>query len=211
MIQQNPILIAGPPRSGTTMIAGLLNHQGVWIGQGRTTHYPGTNPEFVSENQEIKNILKSQAQQVGYKNWSTPLPTECTGSNFKNLLEQIVPEGSSWLIKTSWTLIFSDLFIEAYPEARWVLPKRNLRKVLDSMNRHPGMRRHPNKEKKAFIRALQARQSIISSQVDKYINIDVEAISKRDSAEIERLFIFLGMTPDWEIINKWIDPKIMCR
>lgn len=211
MIEQNPILIAGPPRSGTTMIAGLLNHHGVWIGQGRTTQYPGTNPKFVSENQEIKNILKSQAQKIGYTNWEVPLPDGCSGSELKYLLEQVVPEGSSWLIKTSWTLLFYDFFIEAYPEARWVFPKRNLRKVLDSMNRHPGMRKHPDKQKKRFIAALQARQSFISCKVGNYINIDIEAISQRDMDEIERLFNFLGMEVDEKIVNKWIDPKIMKR
>ena len=211
MIQQNPILIAGPPRSGTTMLAGLLNYHGVWIGEGRTTHYPGTNPEFVSENQEIKNILKSQAQKIGYTNWGVPLSDGCSGSEMKCLLEQIVPEGSPWLIKTSWTLLFYDFFIEAYPEARWVFPRRNLRKVLDSMNRHPGMRRRSNKQKNQFIRALGTRQSFISGQVDTYINVDVEAISRRDMDEIERLFNFLEMEVNESIVNDWINPKIMKR
>ena len=63
MIRQDPILIAAPPRSGTTMLAGLLYYHGMWVGRSRTTMYPGTNSEFGSENIDIKNIMKKRKRR----------------------------------------------------------------------------------------------------------------------------------------------------
>ena len=64
MINQKPILIAGCPRSGTTMLAGLLHYHGVWVGRSRTTMYPGSNSNFGSENLDIKEIMKQEGDII---------------------------------------------------------------------------------------------------------------------------------------------------
>ena len=56
MIRRDPILIAAPPRSGTTMLAGLFYKHGVWVGRTCTTMYPETNSDFGSENIDISKI-----------------------------------------------------------------------------------------------------------------------------------------------------------
>jgi hypothetical protein len=209
MEKLNPILIAGPPRCGTTMIAGLLAQHGVWIGRGRTTNYPGTNPEFVSENQDIKAIMKREALRVGYRNWNTPLPEIDLPLSIKDEIEEFVPDNVPWLVKTTWTLVFSHFWQQAYPDAWWVLVVRDPELVLDSMNRHPGMTKRPDKQKRAFIRALNIRQGILYNSDSKTAYIDVKTISQMDYNELCHLFYFLNITPNWKAIEDWIEPGRM--
>lgn len=205
-----PILIAGPPRSGTTMLAGLLHKHGIWVGNTRTTHFPGTNPpDFGSENLDIKELMKDEAQKIPYRNWCVPLPDEVTlTADLKSKIDAIAPQDTPWLVKTSWTLIFYQFWISAYPDAKWVFPMRKPEMILDSMNRHPSMRRRPDKMKKKFIKALRARQMKVMGFLHEYdfTYLNMNKISKRDKEEMERLFHFLKMEIDWEAV-KWIKPE----
>lgn len=214
MKDQSPILIAGPPRSGTTMLAGLLYyHNGVWIGRSRKTKYPGTNSDFGSENLDIKDIMKRLAAQLIYQNWHTPLPDTPLiwhiRDRLKDDIESFVPENTRWLVKTSWLLAFHKAWDAIYPEAVWIFPKRSEESILDSMNRHPSMRKRPDNMKRKFIQALHARQSETKSIVHNCIDIDVYKLSQQNRQEVQRLFDFLGSEVNWKVVNEWLDPKAM--
>ena len=64
MLKQ-PVIIASPPRSGTTMLAGLLHHHGLWIGNARVTHFKQTNSDLGTENIEIQS--RGTTQEVNKK------------------------------------------------------------------------------------------------------------------------------------------------
>lgn len=210
-MKQSPILIAGPPRSGTTMLAGLLYKHGIWVGNTRTTHFPGTNPpDFGSENLDIKELMKSEAKRIGYRNWCVPLPDEVTLSpDLKQKIDDIAPDDMPWLIKTSWTLIFYRFWLMSYPKAKWIFPMRKPEMILDSMNRHPSMKRRPERMKNKFIKALRARQMQVMRFLREYdfTYLNMDKISKQDKAETERLFHFLKINIDWKEVNEWIKPK----
>jgi len=217
MVRQDPILIAGPPRSGTTLLAGLLHYHGVWVGRSRTTQYPGTNSEFGSENIDIKNIMKGLAEKSGYKNWTTPFPnpaingTMMTQAVTRDKIEKFVPEDTQWLVKTSWCLIYWKFWRMAYPEARWIFPTRDSVKVIDSMNRHPGMRSHPDGEKRQYVaHLLRAAGDVIDSKA-KYTFVDIEGLADKAPATLGDLFRFLEIKPDYRVINDWIKPEMLKR
>jgi len=211
MIDQSPILIAGPPRSGTVMLAGLLYYHGVWIGRSRTTHYPGTNPELGVENLDIKDIMKREGFKVNYHNWTTPFPRQVlvNGHGVRKEIETFVPEGQRWLVKTSWTLVFLEFWNEAYPNAFWILPKRSPQAILNSMNRHPGMRRHSDREMKKFISALHEYQVEVRRLVKHSLFVDVKKVSQKDQKEIKAFFDFVNISMNKAKVDDWIQPEIM--
>ena len=217
MVRQDPILIAAPPRSGTTMLAGLFHKHGVWVGRSRTTMYPGTNSDFGSENMDIKNIMKYNAKKCEYKNWETPFPnpaingTMMTHAVTKDKIERLVPDNTLWLVKTSWYLIFWKFWRDAYPEARWVFPTRDTLKIEDSMNRHPSMRKHSKGVKRQYIANLLRCAGDVIDAGGKYIFVDVEDIADKDQRMIGDLFRFLEIKPDFEIIQDWIKPEMLKR
>ena len=202
-MKYDPIIIAGPPRSGTTMLAGLLSIHGVWVGRGRTTKYPGTNSEVVSENQDIKNVMKA----TDYKNWTTPLPDHDLPIDVYHKIDNIIPD-ERWLVKTTWTLVHWRFWNDYAPDAKWVFPHRPEKKVLDSMNRHPGMKNRNDNKKKQFVRALHNRQKEVFKNVDGYW-VDTKAISDFNAIEINNFFRFVDIKPKWNLIREFIKPGMM--
>lgn len=209
-VNQQPILIAGPPRCGTTMLAGLIAPHGVWVGRARTTWYPGTNSEFPAENQDIKDVMKRLAAGVSYRNWSTPLPKQLDfWPGVKQEIEAFVPEDEPWLVKTTWTVIWWRFWNQAYPNAHWVLPQRPVDSVMNSIRRHPRMARRPAVMSRRFIEAIYARQEELMESVHYAYCFSVLKIAKGDTEEIDRLFKFIGIKPNWTHINRWIQPERM--
>jgi len=198
------------------MMAGLFHYHGVWVGRSNTTRYPGTNSEFGSENIDIKKLMKGLARKVNYKHWATPFPsttclTTVTERVTRNQIKKLVPDDTPWLVKTSWCLVFWDFWVNAYPKARWVFPTRDTIKIVDSMNRHPGMRMHPDGEKKQYIaHLLRAASNVIDAGVN-YTFVDIEKLADRDSDVIEDLFQFLEIKPDYSVIKDWIKPEMLKR
>jgi len=211
MIRQDPILIAAPPRSGTTMLAGLFHYHGVWVGRARTSQFPWTNSNFGSENIDIKNIFKVKGFKSGYKNWETPFPDFGTCKYLKKIIEEHVPEDTPWLVKTSWCLIFWEFWVTNYPEARWVFPTRDTLKIVDSMNRHPGMKNHPDGVKHQYIANLLRAASDVIDSGAKYTFVDMEGLADRDEYVVEDLFQFLEIKPDYSVIKDWIKPEMLKR
>jgi hypothetical protein len=193
------------------MIAGLLHKHGVWVGNTRTTHFPGTNPDdFGSENLDIKAIMKEEAKRIGYKNWCVPLPDNANiDLKRKKEIDVLLPEKQRWLVKTSWTLAFYRFWMCAYPKALWVFPKRKLKSIIDSMNRHPSMRRRPINMRTKFIEALHERQKLVASLLpnSQYLFVDAYKISRKYLDETEILFAFLRLPIDWKKVSEWIQPE----
>lgn len=204
MIRQDPILIAAPPRSGTTVLAAVLHAHGIWVGKGRTTRYPGTNMNFASENTGIKTIFKETAKEMGYENWDAPIPNLIPGSRLKSQIEDHVEEDTPWLIKASWNLVFWQFLKKAYPKARWLFPVRDIDKIIDSMNRHPGMVKHSDAEKYAYVNALQRKRFEVITTDVKYHCFNIEKFVSKDVETIDGVFAFLGITPDWNVINNTV-------
>lgn len=214
MIYSKPIFIASPPRTGTTLIAALLAIHGYWIGRSRETNYPGTNMSFGSENLDIKEFMKKRAQKLNYRNWNVPLPEDGIQLNklMENKIKTFLPENELWLIKTSWLLIFYKFWIKAFPEANWVFPIRSEFGILDSMNRHPSMKRRSRDKKAAWIEALFERQRIIKKTVPKNHTLEISSFKiavKKHRPEIKKLLSFAGINKiKWDEVNKCIKPEM---
>lgn len=165
MNKHAPILIAGPPRVGSTLIAGLLAAHGVWIGKARVTKYPETNSLIGTENIEIKQYLKSLLND--YKNWSVPLPNvdpNIYQEFHKAILQRVYTDGP-WLVKTSNILLTWQLWRRAFPSARWIFPRRNPTDIIASAMRHPAMRRRRRDTIRNFVFALLDRQEVVAKFV----------------------------------------------
>jgi len=210
-VNQSPILIAGPPRCGTTMLAGLmLSLEDIWVGRARTTMYPGSNPDIATENLDIKNLMKRDARNLHYTNWQTPFPEQpVEWYDLKEEIEELIPDDTRWFVKTSWTLTFHEFWKQAYPSALWVFPIREVRQIVKSMKRHPGMRRRSDQMQRSFVDALVKRQDLVRREVLNSIDVDVFLISKGDKYEISSFLNFIDTPIDWEVINKWIEPGRM--
>lgn len=214
MIKQ-PIIVAAPARSGTTMIAGLLVKHGVWIGNAKVTKHPQTNVSFGTENIELKNVMKSIAKEIGYRNRQTPLPrvdeVKEKAARLRKEAERIVPKDTTWLVKTSWTLILSEIWQEAFPDARWVFVEREPRMIMNSMKRHPQMSRHVRNRRQIsrFIQLLHLRQARIATTLNnnQYLFVHAGLVVAKDIEVCERLLAFCGLKLNEKVLDNWIEPE----
>lgn len=191
MARQSPILIAGPTRCGTTMIAGLLHFHGVWIGKARVTAYPQTNSLLGTENTEIKQFLKKWAGDGA--------------GDFRQKLMKMVKTDGPWLLKTVQILHKADRFLDAFPSATWLLPTRPFDDIVESQMRHPGM--PGSREARARkVRWCQERQNMVAERANKVLRVDAHAMAKGSEEVAREMIEFCGFTFDRGIWAGWIDP-----
>lgn len=190
-----PILIAGPPRSGTTLIAWLLHLHGAWIGEAETTKDPTTNPLVGTENTAIKR-------------WLTMLPADTEYPAFRERLLALVDTDGPWLVKTSNLLTHWRLFATHFPEARWVLPNRPLEDIVAS-----DMRRRPvDYRTSRNIRATNkiVQMEIAASGVEHHWVI-ADRLAREDMEEARKLVEFCGLSFDPGVTREWIQPERWTR
>lgn len=207
-IDQAPVFIAAPARSGTVMMANLLHGHGIWIGDAgisKTSHVDGN---VGAENLEIKKFLRSLTRELLFKNKERVLPASKQAlidrNVFKDKLEAFVPTGKPWLIKTSLTLDFNEVLMDVYPNARWVLMRRDKKDIMASVNNHPVMRKRRWSTSK-LIDASFARQDEIFKKAGYVLKIDPDnvvhsAMAARNAVE------FCGRDFSHDVFNAVVKP-----
>lgn len=203
-------LIAGVPRSGTSLIAGLLAYHGIWCGKC----IPGDadNRYGYFENIEMVDVVKQLFLKNGYKARSdSPVLTKGRMKrHFPFLREQfgmIVKDNSEWLYKDSKLLLINQLMIEAFPEAIWILPRRNDSAVFNSLvkkwNKRPGAT--PESIHAMIIRLQTLQEQIAGKTKHLWVNSD-EIVQ---SAEYAKYFIEkCGLGFSEKIYNDFVTPKL---
>lgn len=210
MNQHQPILIAGPPRVGSTMLAGLLIKHGVWVGKAKITPYKETNSQIGTENIEIKKYLKWRLPIV-YQNWNIPLPDCEYGNSFKEDILKIVKIDDPWLVKTSNLLLTWQLWNEAFPEAIWVFPERPVADIVASALRHPAMKKRGEKKITKFVGACIARQSKIGPLVKNSIVLNTPLLVRGHGnvqETMRKIIEKVGLKYDQSIVDDWIKPEM---
>lgn len=204
-MNKQPILIAGPPRVGSTMLAGLFFHHGIWIGEAKVTKHPSTNSMIGTENVHIKSYLKTL--MPGHKNWTLPIPDVNSAVNFEQRIESLVETEGMWLVKTGGLLLTWQLWREAFPKAIWIFPKRSIEKIVDSVKRHPVMGNRPRKQITAFISEILARQDYVSSQVENQLCLDMNCFV--NDPDVTRFVVSrTGLECKEEIVKEWIKKEM---
>lgn len=210
-MKYDPILIAGPPRTGSTMLAGLLYHHGVWIGEARVTKFKKTNSNIGAENTEIKNYLKDIFNR--HNNWNRlPLPEigNTLVNDFKSKILSIVNSSSPWLVKTSGILYDFELWNEAFSNAKWLFPSRPFKDIMSSFNRHPKMKKR--KHKKQYVLELwRRRDELINKYQINYKWVYPDEFMKGSNKHAREVIEFCDLKFDEGIFNNWIKPEMWNR
>jgi len=135
----DPILITGVPRSGTSLVANIVNQAGA---RGGVLDVNGTkeNPTGFYENQEIiTKVTKRILFDLGYDpRGQVKLPgTDCGRVDVSNEVFDIVRgqgigTGEKWFFKDPKTILLYGSWNESFPKAKWVLVRRNTTDIVGS-------------------------------------------------------------------------------
>lgn len=135
----SPILITGCARSGTSMIAGIINKCGAFGGDmSGATH---NNKRGMFENAKIRNsLVKPYLREIGVDPMGQyPLPDNdnlLIPSNWRRCVEEIMQEqgyeGGPWMYKGAKMCLMWSLWHYAFPDARWIIVRRRTGDIVNS-------------------------------------------------------------------------------
>lgn len=144
-----PILITGCARSGTSMTAGIIRICGAF---GGDTSGPNTyNPKGMFENVVIRNdIVKPYLRSIGADPFAQyPLPTydDVVDPEVpwrKQIVDVLTMQGYdpkwTWFYKGAKMCHMFRLWHEAFPKAKWIIVRRPAEDIIASCLRTPFMR-----------------------------------------------------------------------
>jgi hypothetical protein len=188
----NPIVVLGTPRSGTSLVAGLLGVHGVWYGNaqwGRTNRHP--KGDFV--NKRISDAI----EYIDKNNITN-----------KNRIVDIVQTAAvndgysygNWLIKqktTKWDVLKN-------LEPIWVLVRRDLESTYKSQVRSDLI-----KDKKPIEKRKHRSMWLKHNDIMNYLNgIDVdvnEIMHKGNFKSIEEILSIIGLSFSKRRANNFIE------
>ena len=144
-----PILITGCPRSGTSLVAAIIAKHGVFAGDtnfGKTKY----NPIGMYENIHIRNkVAKKYLISIGADDkGQDPLPDRTNPlpipEDFReNVLDHFRIQGwdeeCQWFLKEAKMALMWEVWHSAFPDAQWVLVRRNEEDIIKSCQHTPFM------------------------------------------------------------------------
>lgn len=214
---RSPIFVFGLPRSGTSMVAGALGVCGAWTG----TTVPGVEPENPKGFFEHGVIREQVTKQILIQLGCDPLgvrklpPVGFRGDvpGFAEMIRDIIEKDGyrhdrPWLYKDAKLCLVWSIFKTAFPDATWLLVRRDPEEVVQSCLNARFMRQHSDTPDfwRRYVEEYQRRIAALQ-QTDARIL----AVSSRDIIE-GRLEVFkqvvsqLGLSYNEADLKRFISP-----
>lgn len=213
-----PIFITGCARSGTSLTAGVIERCGAWFGNttGPTKH----NRKGQYENQAIRDgIVKPYLKKLGVDPLGQkPLPDIIDLVSYPKLRQDVLDvlnfQGyidGPWAYKGAKLCLIWPIWAAAFPNARWVIVRRDSEDIVRSCMRTSFMRAYKHEEGwRNWVKHHEAR---FSEMLDPVMRVDVREIwpthmIRGNFEEAEKVVRGLGLKWDPIGVRKFIAPGL---
>ena len=221
-----PVFITGLPRSGTSMTAGILAELGIFTGPtipGGDANPKGFFENIIIREKIIKGILRAgKFCSLGVK--SLPPQNFDKKVNFGNskslrdiLIEIITIQGFNndkpWLIKDAKLTLMWRIFNRQFPNAIWIVVKRDRKNFIRSCLKTDFMLQHSNQEKfwNNYADNYEIRLDELIKNVGNLIKINTDELITGDYKQIEILCDKLKISFSKEKVENFISPQFWNR
>lgn len=223
-----PILITGAARSGTSMVAGIINICGAF--GGKMSGPTRNNAKGMFENARIRNnILKPYLREHGLDPMGQyPLPdinNLPASSGWKELVERIMVEDGyrkgPWMYKGAKACLTWPVWNNAFPDAKWVIVRRKTGDIVSSCLKTNFMRafRNQNMQKAVGVNTeldgwtwwVHQHKKRFNEMIDAGLNCVIvwpEKMVTGDYTHAKEMIEFLGLEWKEKKIKNFIDPKL---
>lgn len=222
-----PILITGCARSGTSMVAGVINLCGAF---GGNMSGPNKNNEKgMFENVHIRNqILKPYLRKLGVDALGQyPLPdvTKLSiPSDWQSRIERVIRDegysGGSWMYKGAKACLTWPVWNYAFPNAKWIIVRRRTGDIVSSCIKTNFMRAFQRKqfqqavdvtnERDGWLWWVHQHEKRFVEMINEGLNCKIiwpERMVHGDYTQIYEMVEWLGLEWKSEVLN-FIDPKL---
>jgi hypothetical protein len=204
----NPVFVTGLPRSGTSMVTGLLGVCGLWL--GHTVPGGKENIRGFFENVLLRERVQKEVLRQGNfdplgvgrlppANWH-PIIRDFREIVAAALAAQSYDGRQAWGFKDAKLTLTWRLWHEHFPAARWVIVRRRSEQVIASCLRTSFMKPHSQDPAfwERFVRAYLERLAALQRTVHWSRVIDAADIAGARFDSLERLVNELGLvwSPD---------------
>jgi hypothetical protein len=152
MIEQSPILITGCPRSGTSIIASIINLCGAFGGEmsKRGMYSNDIIHEKIVKPFISKLSIDPKGQYPLSYNESLQIPVNWKNSIEKAIIDQKYKYGQ-WMYKDALSSIIWPVWNYAFPNAKWIIVRRRTGDIIQSCLKTNYMCAFDNKENQKAI------------------------------------------------------------
>jgi hypothetical protein len=216
-----PILITGCARSGTSMVAGIVHMSGAWGGvmRGKTRY----NAKGMFENKEIVNsIIKPMLRSWGCDPMGQkPLPRIETVKHLPDavqeklkrvVLKSLIREGlrdQQWMYKGAKMCLMWPLWAKAFPDAKWIIVRRETEDIVSSCLRTAFMRAY--QKRSGWLMWVAEHEKRFEEMTDAGLEIHEvwpQRMIAGDFTEIQQVINNIGLNWDFEKVRDFIDPGL---
>ena len=213
-----PILVTGLPRSGTSMITGMLGECGAWTGS--TVAASKENIKGFYEHTSLRELVNKRIlSQLGCDPLGIrKLPDDDLPSIDKlkaTVLQLIKQDGyqglTPWMFKEPKLLLLWSAYKESFPDATWIIVRRDKEEVVDSCLRTSFMKQHSTE--RAFWEELmteyERRMELLKQSGVKYQEIWAKDIVKPESRDVlKKLVKNLKLQWNERAVNDFYEPTV---
>lgn len=219
-MSQEPILITGAARSGTSMVAGIVNLCGAF--GGKLASGNRYNQKGMYENREIVDkVTKPYLKDIGCDPMGQyPLPDmqdlqarQVRGGICKNILQIMKLHGwdeeSLWFYKGAKMCLLWPVFHAIFPNAKWIIVRRRDEDIVNSCLRTGFMQAFRDVEgwqwwvdqhKQRFQEMHEAGLDIMEIWPEKMVD--------GDYTQINQVIQWLGLEWKGREVKDFIEPKL---
>lgn len=214
-VKQSPILITGCARSGTSLVAGIINICGGYGGDLR----PGNqhNEKGLFENIKIQTLDKEYLKSIGVDpKGQNPLPDTKNLpllQSWKPMVEERILEDGykdgPWFYKGARTCLTWPLWHFAFPNAKWVIVRRRSEDIAESCLKTSFMNGYSTYEE--WIKWINHHENCFVEMIKAGLNVKMvwpDRMVKGNYEQMYELIDWLDLSWKAEEVMKFIEPRL---
>lgn len=218
-----PILITGCPRSGTSLVAGIVERCGAQ--GGKTCGPTAANRRGQYENEALRNAVTKpflralEVDPLGQDPLPDILLVSLNATNSRTwssmrakVLSTMKGQGvdldEPWYVKEPKLCLIWPLWDMMFPEAAWLVVRRDDDEIAESCLRTNFMRRYKNKVGwQPWIDHHKLRMEEIECECSSF-EVWSKHIVRGDMIEISAAIEWAGLTWDQNAVNEFVAPQL---
>jgi hypothetical protein len=193
------ICVIGVPSSGTSAVAGVLYHLGIFMGD-ELLPASVANPKGYFEDVEFVRLHERMIS-----NWKRPLVNNCCRQEYAALVRKREDMHVDWGVKDPRLCFLFPILLEIVGSAKVIFTARNVIASTRSLSWRDGM---PISEAEAIIdRYIKARDAIVNGFEGEYLVVGFESLVEDAEAVVGEIAEFVGR-PVVQSAVEFIDPGL---
>lgn len=216
-----PVFIVGAPRSGTSMVAGVFGQMGLWMGP--TVAGNKNNQKGYFENGTIREtvikpmLVKLGGDPLGIRDFfpveSIPPQPGLPGELVQLLQKQQYNGQMRWAYKEPKLTLLWPAFADAFPDADWIIVRRNIEDVVKSCQNTGFMAKHSKDAEfwRHFVGRYSDRLDLLAASHHRVHELNADLLSAGKFHQARQIAENIGLDWHGKKATEFIDPALFGR